>query len=430
MHTKIYVKDFGPIQEANIDLDKKFQIYIGPQASGKSTLCRIAYFCKKIRDYYVHYLLNRNAMENAYINVVKGNLKKYLRRNFIGCFGTTKHMQPFIINYEFGKHCLTIKLVNGYVNFSFSKEMEELLNEIIEETRDFYRSDVFKHITLQDALYQNTVLRQQITKRIYDLFEDDSEVIYIPAGRSVLAVMSEQLRNINLTYADMDLTMQEFIERIGETRNDFDAPLTDVVQNYVKTVNGQINNAAVNMAIKMIKQILKADYTSGKDGEKLYYDAEHWVKLLYASSGQQESLWVLLPCFKQILHKQKSFIVIEEPEAHLFPDAQRTMVELIALLSRSTGSTVMITTHSPYILTSVNLLVYSGYVEKQNNKDKTVIPPALRIDPANFTGYSIEEGKMQNIYDREACMMDAEYIDKISSVINQDLDRLLEIQYK
>lgn len=113
MHTSIYVNDFGPIQEANIDLDKKFQFYVGPQASGKSTLCRIAYFCKKIRDYYVHYLLNRNAMENAYINVVKGNLKKYLRRNFIGCFGTTKHMQPFIINYEFGNHCLTIDVAQG-----------------------------------------------------------------------------------------------------------------------------------------------------------------------------------------------------------------------------------------------------------------------------------------------------------------------------
>lgn len=140
-------------------------------------------------------------------------------------------------------------------------------------------------------------------------------------------------------------------------------------------------------------------------------------------------MWVLLPCFKQILHKQKTFIVIEEPEAHLFPDAQRTIVELTALLARSTGSTVMLTTHSPYILTAANLLLYSGYVEKMNNKDRAVIPSALRIMPDSFAACCLENGKAKDIYDREAKMMDAEYIDGISSVINKDLDRLLELQY-
>ena len=41
---KIEIKNFGPVKEATIDLDKNIQIFIGPQASGKSTICKVIYF--------------------------------------------------------------------------------------------------------------------------------------------------------------------------------------------------------------------------------------------------------------------------------------------------------------------------------------------------------------------------------------------------
>ena len=37
---KIHIKQFGPVQEADIDIDKKMQVFIGAQASGKSTVCK------------------------------------------------------------------------------------------------------------------------------------------------------------------------------------------------------------------------------------------------------------------------------------------------------------------------------------------------------------------------------------------------------
>ena len=44
---KIYIKQFGPVQEADIDIDKKMQVFIGTQASGKSTVCKLYIFVKK-----------------------------------------------------------------------------------------------------------------------------------------------------------------------------------------------------------------------------------------------------------------------------------------------------------------------------------------------------------------------------------------------
>ena len=113
---------------------------------------------------------------------------------------------------------------------------------------------------------------------------------------------------------------------------------------------------------------MKADYISENDGEKIYFDEYHWVKLMYGSSGQQEVLWILMLAFATILEKNKSFIIIEEPEAHLFPIAQKDVMSLISLMINSTNSKVIITTHSPYILTSTNILLYSQKWRISNTK--------------------------------------------------------------
>ena len=57
----------------------------------------------------------------------------------------------------------------------------------------------------------------------------------------------------------------------------------------------------------------------------------------------------------------------------------------------STNSKVIITTHSPYILTSTNILLYSQKVENQHTKlNKIVIPKNLRVSYENFAAYKVD----------------------------------------
>ena len=48
MENKIVIQNFGPVKEAQINLNKKFQIF--PQASGKSTICKVVYFVQNIEE--------------------------------------------------------------------------------------------------------------------------------------------------------------------------------------------------------------------------------------------------------------------------------------------------------------------------------------------------------------------------------------------
>ena len=226
--------------------------------------------------------------------------------------------------------------------------------------------------------------------------------------------------------------MQEFVKMIRATKNKFDAKIPEMVQNYIKTVKGQINNAALDQAYKLIRSILKADYTSESDGEKIYFDEHHWVKLMYSSSGQQEALWILMLVYSIMLERKKTFIIIEEPEAHLFPKAQKDITSLIALMVNADDNRVMITTHSPYILTSANILLYSEKVEGVHSKEgNTVIHKNFRISYRNFSAFKVGNSKqgekyMESLMDRESHMISTDYIDEVSSITNMELTRLLD----
>lgn len=110
------------------------------------------------------------------------------------------------------------------------------------------------------------MLKQRLRYAVTSMFLSAEEVIYIPAGRSLLATLSEDMRY--LLAQNMDLTMREFVELIQTTRKRFGTKIPEMIKDYTKTENGQINNMAVGQAYSLIQEILKADYTSEEDGEK------------------------------------------------------------------------------------------------------------------------------------------------------------------
>ena len=434
------IKNFGPINTLEIDVDKNINIIIGPQASGKSTIGKVLFFCKKIRDYYVDFILQDSLFLQTHPNELYINFLKYIRRNFMGCFGTTKHMSSFEIFYSYSnKQSVTIRLKEGYALFKFSYEMEKTIQNSLYDAYNIYIQNQYqKNIDFVTGFNKKFSLKNEIkihyTELANEIFGSDEDIIYIPAGRSLLSVLSDQLDVIDIS--TLDLSMKEFMERIRITRTRFGTKLDSVVSDYLKTVQGQIKNTDIDIAKELIKYILKADYVNDTDGEKLYFDDTHWVKLIYGSSGQQESLWILLLMFIIILEKKRAYVVLEEPEAHLYPEAQRHMVEFIALTMNSSNSKFLVTTHSPYILSSANLLIQSAIVENRAavKNEEVIIKKQLRISPQKISAYKINEKGdkiIKSIIDDPSGLIESIEIDSISEKINEEAEKLdmLEIKY-
>lgn len=358
----------------------------------------------------------------------------------MGCFGTTTHMSPFEIVYSYqSSQSVVISLKERYAFFEFTGGMEKEIRASLIDAYKIYKENQSQANMSFVASFNNKLnLKNEIkihfTELANKIFGSDEDIIYIPAGRSLLSVLSDQLDVIDIS--TLDLSMKEFMERIRITRTRFGTKLDSVVRDYLKTVQGQIKNTDIDIAKELIKYVLKAEYVNDTDGEKLYFDDTHWVKLIYGSSGQQESLWILLLLFIIILEKRKAYVVLEEPEAHLYPEAQRHMVEFIALTMNSSNSKFLVTTHSPYILSSANLLIQSAIVENQAalRTEEMIIKKQLRISPQRISAYKInEKGKdiLRSIIDKPSGLIESIEIDSISEKINEEAEKLdmLEIKY-
>lgn len=149
---------------------------------------------------------------------------------------------------------------------------------------------------------------------------------------------------------------------------------------------------------------------------------------MFGSPGQQEIVWALNSIFLTILKNEKTFIVFEEPESHLFPDSQLVLAELAALTVNSSKSRIIITTHSPYILTAMNLLLYSGEKEGKQNSEKDVIRKEYRLKPQKVKAYLLSRntGKLESITGEEIGLVDAMKIDGVSDKIDAAMDLILQ----
>lgn len=430
---RIEINRFGPINNLNIEV-KDFIVLIGPQASGKSTIAKAIYFFKSLNDDLVKYFID--SLEKNSFNKTPGTYAKIIRQKFLDYFGASTHLSGLYIKYYFSQNVwieITLEPNNKYVNPKFSEYFLRELNKLVALAINFANKIVNRNpafITSKDLFQKDSEKRKfisEIKTKINTLFSEDRELIFIPAGRSLLATLADQLQYINPR--KLDFLMRSFVDRINLIRPIFNKPLSDIIKEKRLLTQNEIDFYKVRVAEEYITRILKGKYQYGSDGEKIYYESKNYVKLNFSSSGQQESLWILLLVFLLIVEQQNVFIVIEEPEAHLFPEAQKEIVSLIALLSNQKRSQVIITTHSPYILAAFNNLILA---HKVGGVNENIVAPKINkltwLDYEKVYAAIVKSGTITDILDDELKIIQSEHIDSASSIINEEFDFLYSME--
>lgn len=189
-----------------------------------------------------------------------------------------------------------------------------------------------------------------------------------------------------------------------------------------------LSSQIVNEALGLIKKILRGTYRYNNGEEQIVLDDGKYVKINFSSSGQQESVWILNLLFYYLLQQKPILFIIEEPESHLFPESQKYITELIALVSNCKHS-IVLTTHSPYVLGTLNNLLYAHTIpERYAKRAGKIVPEAFWLNDKNLDSWFVKNGMVENCMDQEIHMIQNERIDEISKVINNEFDRLLDLQ--
>ena len=132
------------------------------------------------------------------------------------------------------------------------------------------------------------------------------------------------------------------------------------------------------------------------------------------------------------LFYQSAQLFIEEPEQNLYPESQKLVVMSIvrslkkALENGSEQSLALVTTHSPYIMSVVNVLLVAAMVTEKGLKQE-VIDGDYVLPSSSISGYFIDEnGIFQNILDAEVPMLSGNDLDGVSDWVDDSISKLNE----
>ncbi|MEJ5995179.1 AAA family ATPase [Pedobacter sp. Du54] len=163
------------------------------------------------------------------------------------------------------------------------------------------------------------------------------------------------------------------------------------------------------------------------------------IKLSQASSGIQSivPLMVVLQAmteFPNDIEKETSYdlFIVEEPEMNLFPSSQKLLLEFIIQRIKRCSDKVIITTHSPYILTSLDNLVQAENAAELSNKTEEVdalVPQELWVDFEKVSCYFFDAGHCRETLDKELRSLAPSDIDGVSQELGKVYEALLQLSY-
>jgi AAA15 family ATPase/GTPase len=424
----------GPsgIKELEIEI-KRINILIGPQASGKSV-------CAKLLFYF------KNFVSEIWSIVENQQTERDLDSNYSQTF--EEYFPPsswgdhnFFIRYEICDAFIEIskrqdskgKLVLKYSDF-FKKELAKLqsLLEIIEE-RKIDRNLINQiEITYAFQALKKKVIKESLGDSLSNSLCQEAAFtqLFIPAGRSFFANLQSSI----FSFLSSNNALDPFLIAFGSTYENIKglrSRFRDRSEEK-KDIQDEIS--------KLIEKALCGKYVQEKGKDFLEVTDGRRINIANSSSGQQETLplTIILAALPFLTSSGSGQTVyIEEPEAHLFPSAQRNIIELIATVfnSRKEKLQFFITTHSPYVLTAFNNLLQAGllYEEyEESNQDilrqiEKIVPRYKALTTGDLSAYVLENGECRSIICSDTGLIDARVIDSVSDELAIEFDKLISL---
>lgn len=417
---RLSVKNFGPLKDIDIEV-REMVCLIGKQATGKSTLAKLlailedekfrkndnASFEEELKNYGMFSFLNNE----TYICYSKDDYKiLYIKNEFIKT-NLREDLKNKIIKVQYNDTISRVKKLNlikelfvndllkgvghNNVNYRFlfdNKDMDKICGKVLdsENVNEFFK------------------LHEDFLTQIKIYIKFDSQ--YIPSERNFLHLISENT--------------------LGLINNNVQIPkhLLEIGQEYEKALS-----TIKELPLKLIDKNLK--YKREGKTSYIYHNQDDKVDLLQSASGLQSIIPILLLVeYAQTLKDTYNFnFVVEEPELNIYPETQHELIKYLVknCLDKSDEiqqKNLIITTHSPYVLASINNLLLA--YDKGQTKEKEVckiIKKESWLNPEKFIAYQLKNGKATKIMDDKLGQIKSNMIDDASDAFSYEFDKLLDL---
>lgn len=388
----------------------KINIFIGPQASGKSVVAKLFYLFKKT---FLELLrsIEEQDPRHGFGGRIKLLFREYFPQNACGS-------ADFEIKYSIAGLELKIQQKNKKLTFSPCKEFKLAHYYLRQRQAKFLENNKGSEDDVED--FPRFKLRQELFAGFLRKFPKTTAVrpIFVPAGRSFFAL----LQNSIFSFLSSNNAIDPFLKEFGLFYEDikpliFRPPRDDSR----KQISDELRAYS--------SKLLGGKYRREKGRDILLLEGERKVDVSISSSGQQEVLPLtlilrILPLIK--FREPNITLFLEEPEAHIFPKAQRVFLEFLSLSIKLSLSNVQafLTTHSPYLLAAMNNLIEANSLT-ESSLAKIGIKKNATIKKDDISAWYFENGTARDIFDKETGLINAREIDRVSDEIASEFESIM-----
>ncbi|MDR2968658.1 MAG: ATP-binding protein [Tannerellaceae bacterium] len=409
--SKIRIKNFGPIKDGCQGNDEwldinKVTVFVGNQGSGKSTIAKLISTFTWIEKALIRGDYDKKWLERKDINRFKSQFLSYHRLGFADTKKDDTYLKP---------------------------------NSIIE-----YQGDAY-HIKYE----KGTMLITETPNGIYSL----PQIMYVPSERNLLTYIKDagelrlsgalrdfnteyekaknSLKDISLPINNIDIEYNRQYDNLYLQGRDYKIEITEAASGFQSFVPLYLVS---NFLAKSVKVSESKETMSSK--EKLRF--EKGVKDIWDNKNlTDEQRTVALSALSSKFNKSSFVNIVEEPEQNLFPSSQWEMLQsLLEFNNMSVENRLILTTHSPYLISYLTLSVKAGLLKSKIQTDDlkselgSIVSLNSTINSDGLSIYELDEknGTIYPLKTYNGLPFDANTLNEKLDESNDLFAKLLEIQ--
>lgn len=377
---KVNIKRLGRVTNSSIEI-APMMIFSGESGMGKSYLALLSHYfydvlilsdrMKRLENLFVEYGYDYNEMEKGFQNsgvaltLSKQQIERWMAKDAISYL-------RFMLNSPKLEGDIEVTLPNSVpeqMPIQYGVGKAGLVNNESKEVMLTMEQIGFRvtQSAINDVTPFASVLSAYLTERLYGHIYAVRSTFNMPPSRG--PVLSENVVGNSGMYKD-------FIADVNDMSN---------VLSNSQTVPQDL--------MTQLHSIMEGEVQK-EDGKYVYLTEGHNMPISAAASSIREIAPLQLLASK--VNLGQTAILIEEPEAHLHPNKQRMMADVIGCVHKA-GAYVHLTTHSDYFLRRINeLILFQRYADNHGEEDvmkladRTGISKSFSIDGKKTVAYLVE----------------------------------------
>lgn len=380
---ELNIKNFASIKEATIKIDG-ITVIAGENNTGKSTIGKILFASfNSLRDI--------DKKVNSEINYsIRDLLMDFIKR--VTFYSPKKNILVETITRRFKLNDIVSNILND-INSNEDNNKENIENIIIDNIREYTNTnDKFTKENIEflanRIIEYNNISRKKIALNLITKYYND--LFYKQINSRIFKNTNAEIKlnDFGISFEFKNDKCAKFKKNIYENSvflidNPFVLDIEDysyspsIPDSYLISeihdkynedyiVDKTLAEEKLEIIYKMLSNAINGKIIKKENDFYLAFDNITEPISIHNISAGLKSFTIIKMMLEEGILKEKDILVLDEPEIHLHPKWQLLYAEIIVLIQKVFNLHIVITTHSPYFLESIEL-----FTKKHGIDDKT-----------------------------------------------------------